>query len=490
MNLSDLRIHIMGIGGAGMSAIARVLHQRGVRVSGDDRADSPALQALRAEGIPAFVGHDPRHLEGAALGGPVDVLAPSSAVAKDEPELLAARERRLNVWHRGDLLNALLQDKTAIAVAGTHGKSTTTAMIAMILQEAGLDPSYIVGATAPSLGVNARHGAGEPFVVEADEYDRTFLRFQPKVAVVTNVEFDHPDTYKDLDDTLNAFTQFVAGVPADGLVIVCADDDGSAEVGKRLARSADLRTRNSELGAEGQAPSASVIVDYGIDRGIWRATNVRSNTLGGMDFSFHGPAANGGEAAGVCSLRLAGDHNVRNALVALIVADACGVSVADAARTLGGFKGVERRFELKGDLRGIKVFDDYGHHPTEIRATLAAARGRFPLAKLWAVWQPHTYSRTLALMDDFAGAFKDSDQVIVLPIYAAREKLEDFGPAGNALNPIEISRKIKHKHARNAAGFGDAIGMLMSQVRGGDVIITFSAGDGNVVGARLLEMLK
>ncbi len=476
MNLNDLRIHIMGIGGAGMSAIARVLHQRGVRVSGDDRADSPALQALRAEGIPAFVGHDPRHLEGAALGGLVDVLAPSSAVAKDEPELLAARERGLRIWHRGDLLSALLQDTTAIAVAGTHGKSTTTAMIAMILQEAGLDPSYIVGATAPSLGVNARHGAGEPFVVEADEYDRTFLRFQPKVAVLTNVEFDHPDIYKDLADTLDAFTQFASSVPSDGLVILCADDEGSATVGKRLA--------------EPTATGTPHVVDYGINRGSWRATNVRSNTLGGMDFSFHGPAANGGEVAGACSLWLAGDHSVRNALAALVVADACGVSAADAARTLGGFKGAERRFELKGDLRGIKVFDDYGHHPTEIRATLSAARGRFPLAKLWAVWQPHTYSRTLALMDDFAGAFKDSDQVIVLPIYAAREKLEDFGPAGNALNPIEISRKIKHKHARNAAGFGDAIGMLMSQVRGGDVVITFSAGDGNVVGVRLLEMLK
>ncbi len=483
MNLSDLRIHIMGIGGAGMSAIARVLHQRGVRVSGDDRVDSPALQALRAEGIPAFVGHDPRHLDGATLGGRVDVLAPSSAVAKDEPELVAARERGLRIWHRGDLLSALLQDSTAIAVAGTHGKSTTTAMIAMILREAGLDPSYIVGATVPSLGVNARHGTGEAFVVEADEYDRTFLRFQPKVAVLTNVEFDHPDIYKDLADTLDTFTQFASSVPADGLVILCADDEGAANVGKRLA---DI----ARPGTPGQAPTAAAIIDYGIDRGSWRATNVRSNTLGGMDFSFHGPAANGGEVAGVCSLRLAGDHNVRNALAALVVADACGVPAADAARTLGGFKGAERRFELKGDLRGIKVFDDYGHHPTEIRATLSAARGRFPLAKLWAVWQPHTFSRTLALMDDFAGAFKDSDQVIVLPIYAAREKLEDFGPAGNALNPIEISRKIKHKHARNAAGFGDAIGMLMSQVRGGDVIITFSAGDGNVVGTRLLEMLK
>jgi UDP-N-acetylmuramate--alanine ligase len=467
VNLNDLRIHIMGIGGSGMSPIARVLHARGVRVSGDDRAASPVLDALNAEGIQAWAGHDPAHLEG------IDVLAPSSAISQDEPELVEARNRKLRVWHRGDLLNALLSDKTAIAIAGTHGKTTTTAMIAHVLMDAGLDPSFIVGGNSPSLGVNARNGAGEPFVLEADEYDRTFLRYQPKVAVVTNVEFDHPDTFKDYADTLAAFASFAESVPEDGALIACADDEGCADM----------------LKAAGQRNAP--VVDYGIHRGMWRATNVRANTLGGMDFAFHGPAASGsGETGGTCSLRLAGEHNVRNALAALIVADACGVPVADAARALGAFRGTERRFELKGEARGVRVFDDYGHHPTEIKATLSGARMRFPLARIWAIWQPHTYSRTAALLDTFAEAFEDADMVIVLPIYAARERAEDFAFMANALNPIEISRRIKHKRARNAATFGDAIGMLISQIKGGDVVITLSAGDGNIVGTRLLEMLK
>jgi UDP-N-acetylmuramate--alanine ligase len=468
LNLLDLKIHIMGIGGAGMSAIARVLKARGVAVSGDDRADSPMLAALNRDGIPTFSKHDVAHLDG------VDVLAPSSAIAPDEAELVEARRRGIKVWHRGDVLNALLRDKTAIAVGGTHGKTTTTSMIATILRDAGLDPSFIIGGTPASLGVNAAHGDGEPFVLEADEYDKTFLRYAPTVAVVTNVEFDHPDTFKDYDDTLDSFAQFVANTTEGGLVVTCADDAGCAE----MLRRADAITQPGRH-----------YVDYGIHRGMWRATNVRANTLGGMDFTVHGPSANGGEVRGTCSTRVAGEHNVRNALAALIVADACGVPIDTATESLGAFRGAERRFELKGEARGIRVIDDYAHHPTEIRATLAAARLRYPVGRIWAIWQPHTYSRTLALLDAFAMSFKDADQVLVLPIYAAREKIEDFGAAGNALNPIEISRRIEHKHVRNAATFGDAIGMLMSQVKGGDVLITLSAGDANVIGVRMLEML-
>jgi UDP-N-acetylmuramate--alanine ligase len=476
MSLSDLRIHIMGIGGAGMSAIARVLNARGVTVSGDDRADSPVLAELRAEGIPVSVGHDPKHLEN------VDVLAPSSAIAKDEPELVEARRRGIPVWHRGDLLSVLMQGKIGIAVAGAHGKTTTTGMVATILMDAGLDPSFIIGATPASLGVNARVGEGEAFVVEADEYDRTFLHYQPRIAVVTNVEFDHPDTFKDFDDTLNTFAEFVRGVPADGAVISCADDEGCVEMLKR----ASLIPVPLPLGEGG---SRATMIDYGINRGLWRATNVRGNALGGMDFSFSGAGANG-SMSGACSLRLPGEHNVLNALAALAAADACGVPVADAAQSLGSYRGASRRFELKGEARGVRIFDDYAHHPTEIKATLRGARLRFPVGNIWAIWQPHTYSRTVALMDDFTQSFKDADHVIVLPIYAAREKKEDFDFAANALNPIEIARKMRHRDARNAASFGDALGVLMSQVRGGDVIITLSAGDANQIGERLLQMLR
>ncbi len=454
----------MGIGGAGMSAIARVLHARGVRVTGDDRADSPMLAALNAEGILAQAGHDPAHLAG------VDVLAPSSAIAHDEPELVEARRLGLPVWHRGDLLAALLAEHTAIAVAGTHGKSTTTAMIAHILFEAGLEPSWIVGAHVPALGSNARHGSGQAFVIEADEYDRTFLRYQPALAVVTNVEFDHPDTYRDYSETLAAFSQFLASVPADGLIALCEDDAGA-------------------VAASAAAMPAATVVGYGLQRGAWRATNLRANPLGGTDFNVNGPGVNGALSVH-CSLRLSGEHNVRNALAALIVADACGVPISDAAETLTTFRGADRRFEFKGESRGIRVFDDYAHHPTEIRATLAGARMRFPVGRLWAIWQPHTFSRTAALLEDFAAAFTDADQVIVLPIFAARERIEDFGFAANALNPIEIGRRIKNKNSRSAASMGDAVGMLISQLRGGDVVITLSAGDGNQVGERVLQLLR
>lgn len=470
MSWLDKHIHIMGVGGAGMSALARLLRARGVRVSGDDRADSPTLRALQAEGVPVVVGHDPRHLEG------VDILAPSSAIAKDEPELVEAQRRGIPVWHRGDLIGALMQDKVGIAVAGTHGKSTTTGMIATILTDAGLDPSFVIGATPQPLGVNARWGAGEAFIVEADEYDHTFLHFQPKVAVVTNVEYDHPDTFADLNATLNAFATFARSVPKDGVVITCADDPGCVAMLKR-----------ADLSAHG-AP-APVVVDYGIQGGMWRASNLRANALGGVDFSFSGAGING-EVRGVCSLRVPGEHNVLNALAALVVADACGVPMGEAVKSLGGYRGAGRRFELKGEARGVRIFDDYAHHPTEIKATLRGARQRYPLGNIWAIWQPHTYSRTAALLDAFAEAFDDADHVIVLPIYAARERKEDFGFVANALNPIEIARKIRHRDVRNAASFGDALGMLIAQVKGGDVVITLSAGDGNQVGERLLEMLS
>lgn len=486
MNLLDQQIHIMGIGGAGLSAIARVMHARGVRVSGDDRADSPVLRELQAEGIPVFVGHDPQHLAGAS------VLVPSSAVARDEPELAEAAARGIRVWHRGDLISALLQDTVSIAVAGAHGKSTTTGMIATILTDAELDPSFIIGATPDPLGSNAHAGAGEIFVIEADEYDRTFLHFQPNVAVITNVEFDHPDTFRDFDDTLNTFAQFVRSVPEDGAVITCADDDGCVEVLRRAGLLVVAQAEDEPIGAARSRPPVTAspsVIDYGIHRGLWRATHLHANTLGGMDFNFNGAGVNG-EVSGACSLRVPGEHNVLNALAALVTADLCGVPVSEAAKSLGGYKGASRRFELKGEANGIRIFDDYAHHPTEIKATLRGARLRYPVANIWAIWQPHTYSRTVALLDEFTNAFKDADHVIVLPIYAAREKKEDFSFAANALNPIEIARKMRHRDARNAASFGDALGVLMSQVKGGDVIVTLSAGDGNQVGERLLQMLK
>ncbi|MBX7212971.1 MAG: UDP-N-acetylmuramate--L-alanine ligase [Thermoflexales bacterium] len=463
-----MRIHLLGIGGAGMSAIARLLHARGDQVSGDDRAASPLLQALNAEGIPAWVGHLPEHLDAREGLPAVEVVAPSSAIPRDAAELVEARRRGLPVWHRGELLNALLEGRVGVAVAGTHGKSTTTGMLATALIGAGEDASFIIGATPLPLGTNARHGGGSVFVLEADEYDRTFLRLTPTVAVITSVAFDHPDIFKDLSDTQNAFALFARSAPAEGAVVACADDPGVREALRRAA------------------PLTAPLIDYGLHAGAWRATALRPNALGGIDFAFTGPAGQ----AGTCSLRVPGDHNVLNALCALATGDALGVPVDRLSAGLGAYRGAERRFELLGEARGVRVIDDYAHNPAKIRAALAAARQRFPVGRIWAIWQPHTFSRTVALMDEFATAFKDADEIITLPVYAAREALADFPADANWLNAIAISRRIRHPASRPAATMADATGMLFALARGGDVVITLSAGDGNQVGKALLAALK
>ena len=239
--------------------------------------------------------------------------------------------------------------------------------MATILDAAGFDPSFIIGTTPLNLGVNARAGAGEAFVLEADEYDRTFLRFFPRLAVVTNIEFDHPDTFRDYDDVLSTFAMFAENLPADGALIACADDDGCSAMLRR-------------------ARPRATVVDYGIHRGLWRARDPHPNPLGGMDFAFQGAGVNGA-IEGRCSLRVSGEHNVLNALAALAVADACGVPIAQAAQALSSYRGAERRFELRGEANGIRVIDDYAHHPTEIKATLRGARLRYPLGNIWAVWQ-------------------------------------------------------------------------------------------------------
>ena len=456
----------MGIGGAGMSAIARLMQASGYDVSGDDQAESAVLVALRAEGIPCHASHSIEHLIG------VDAIAPSSAINPAEPELVEARRRGLKIWHRGDLLHALMQDKIGIAIAGTHGKTTTTDMVAKILLDHGQDPSYIVGGQSTSLPSNARVGSGSAFVVEADEYDRTFLRLAPTVAVVCNAEFDHPDIFADLEDTLGAFTQFACSLPSDGALVWCADDPGAVTVAERARSAAAIEHKDS-----------ITFTDYGLDRGAWRARNIRGNPLGGFDYRLQSFDARSAEV----SLRVPGVHNILNSMAALIVADLAGVPLDAAAESLGGYHGAARRFELKGEKRGVRYIDDYAHNPAKIRAALSGARARYPVGNIWALWQPHTYSRTLALMDDFARSFREADHVLVLPIYGAREKLSDFGADSDRLNPISIGRMIKHPDVRSCASIDNAVGLLTATLRPGDVLVSLSAGDGNQVLDRLLQ---
>jgi UDP-N-acetylmuramate--alanine ligase len=456
MQFRGKHVHFVGIGGAGISAIARVLMEQGAVVSGSDLMLSRVAKALARDGASVFAGHRAENVRGA------DLVVVSSAVPPSNVEIQAAREAGIPVLRRPEFLRQMMDGHTGVAVAGTHGKTTTTAMIASILLEAGRDPTFIVGGVIAGLETNARAGGGELFVIEADEYDRTFLSLRPQVAVVTIVEHDHPDCYPTFDDFRAAFEEFVARMPPDGLLATCWDDPVARELGQR------------------RRDAGQPVAFFGLGEGAeWRAEEVRPNFAGGVDFL----AVRGGETLGLVRLRLPGAHNASNATAALAVADYLGVPFQVARGALTEFHGVGRRFEIKGEADGVLVVDDYAHHPTEIRATLRAARERFSGQPLWVVWQPHTYSRTKTLLGEFAQAFDLADQVIVLPIYASREK-DTLG-----LTNADVAAAIKHPDVRHAGSLDEAVVWLATEVRPGDVVLTLGAGDSDRVGEWLLEVL-
>jgi UDP-N-acetylmuramate--alanine ligase len=376
-------------------------------------------------------------------------------------ELQAARAQGIKVLKRADFLGEMMAGRTAVAVAGTHGKTTTSGMLASVLLAAGQDPTFIVGGQIAHLGTNARAGEG-PFVIEADEYDRTFLGLRPTIAVATNVEHDHPDCYPTCEEFVAAFEAFADLLPQDGTLVVCDDDAGARALGQRA-------------GAQGKR-----VLRYGLAEGAgWRATNAQPNGAGGCDYV----ALAGGELKGLVRLRMPGTHNVLNSLAVLAVADVLGVPFEVTTQALRDFRGIGRRFEIKGVAHGVTVVDDYAHHPTEIRATLAAARQNYPGRRVWAMWQPHTFSRVRALLDDFVTAFADADHVVVAPIYASREK-DDLG-----MSSAGVAARMEHADARVAASLDEALAFLESGVRPGDVVLTLGAGDGDTVGERLLGKL-
>jgi UDP-N-acetylmuramate--alanine ligase len=453
--MTDMRVHLVGIGGAGLSAIARVLLEQGVRVSGSDLVVSPVALALARDGAEVFEGHAETNVDGA------DLLVVSSAVPEDNVEIQAARAAGIPVLRRPAFLGRMMEGKRGIAVAGTHGKTTTTAMIASILLEAGRDPTFIVGGVLAGLETNARAGHGSLFAIEADEYDCTFLSLRPEVAVITNVEHDHPDCYPTFADFRAAFEAFAALVPSGGLLVACWDDPVAREIGQDQA-------------------GEKQVVFYGLDEGAtWRAEELRPNFAGGVDFL----AVQEGDTRGLLRLRIPGAHNVSNALAALAVAQFLNVPFRVTREALTAFKGVARRFQIKGEADGVVVIDDYAHHPTEIRATLAAARERFPARRIWAVWQPHTYSRTKELLDGFAAAFGKADLVVVLPIYPARETDTLGVSAGDVVDAMN------HYDVRAAESMDEALAWLGTEVRPGDAVLTLGAGDGDRVGDWLLEVL-
>ncbi len=446
---SGARLHIVGIGGAGMSAIATVLLERGYRVSGSDQTESEATRWLRERGVEVFGGHRAENV------GEVDMVVMSSAIRADNPELLAARERGSPIRKRAQFLGWLMQGSLGVAVAGTHGKTTTTAMIAHTLISAGRDPSFIVGGMIKSIGRSAHAGRDREFIIEADEYDRMFLGLTPTIEVILNVEHDHPDCYPTLDAMLAAFREFIHRLPADGMVLACGEDAAAS----MLAREA---TQHRLYGFK---PSLD-----------WCATDIRPNQAGGIDFLAH----HNGRVQGLVRLRVPGKHNALNALAALAVTEALGVPVNAAVDALSEFRGVGRRFEVRGEVNGVTIVDDYGHHPTEIRSTLAGARLRYPGRAIWAVFQPHTYSRTKTLLDQFAAAFEDADHVIVTAIYASRER-DTLG-----ISNRDVVAAMQHPDARALDALVDVAQYLRANTQPGDVVITFSAGDANQVSEALM----
>lgn len=451
-----MNIHLVGIGGFGLSAIARVLLGKGYRVSGSDQQANELTAELAAAGATIYQDHKAEQVAGA------DVVLISSAIPAENPEVVAAREAGIPLVKRADFLGALMAGTHGIAVAGSHGKTTTTGMLAQILIKAGFDPSVIVGGVLPSLGTNGRAGQGEYFVIEADEYDHMFLGLRPQTAVVTSVEHDHPDLFPTADIYRQAFQDFISLLPSGGRLVVCSDDEGVSTL-----------IRETEL-------SGVSVLTYGLGTADWQALDLRVNQLGGIDFLVQ----KGPEMVGLARLRIPGEHNVRNALAAIAVCSELGVDFSVIRKELAEFGGIGRRFQMVGEVGDVTIVDDYAHHPTEIQATLAAARQRFPGRRIWAVWQPHTFSRTRLLLPEFATSFADADRVVLLDIYGSRET-NNLG-----LDADAVLEAIKHPGAHHAGGMEDATTYILDRVRPGDVVLTLTAGDGNLVGQWVLEQLE
>jgi UDP-N-acetylmuramate--alanine ligase len=455
------RVHFVGIGGIGMSGIAEVLLTLGYKVSGSDLKNSSVTERLKKLGATIVEGHQAANVTGA------EVVVTSSAIAADNPELAEARRRHVPVIQRAEMLAELMRLKYGIAVAGMHGKTTTTSMIAAVLAAGGLDPTVVVGGRVDALGSNARLGKSQYLVAEADESDRSFLSLSPILAVVTNIDREHMDCYRDMEDVEQTFLTFMDRVPFYGMVVVCNDDDRLRALLPRLRRRAvtygmredsDFRIVDAETGVAGtkEKPKSEFGVRY------------RGKSLG--DFRLYVP----------------GRHNVLNATAAIAVGVGLDIAAMDIRAALDKFRGVDRRFQLKGKVGEVSVIDDYGHHPTEIRATLAAAR-QCGFRRIHVIFQPHRYSRTQLLAEEFSTAFGDADSVLVLDIYAASE------PAILGVTGEWLARRIVERGQKNAmyvSSMSDAAQTVVQLTGEGDMILTLGAGNVSQLAPQIVQLLE
>lgn len=451
------RVHLIGIGGAGMSGIARVLLARGTPVSGSDARESLALTGLRALGATIYLGHAPEQVSGA------DTVVVSSAIREHNPELVAAREQGLVVLPRAEALATLLAGHRAVAVAGTHGKTTTTSMLTVAAQHCGVDPSFAIGGDLNEAGSNAHQGSGDLFVVEADESDGSFLAYRPHAAIITNVEADHLDHYGTVEAYEASFDAFIATVDRDGFVVLCTDDLG--------ARALADRARHDGVDVRSYGTSADA--DLRMD----------ALTTNGATSSYD--AVVRGRRLGTVRLQVAGEHQARNSAGALLTGLGLGLPVGPLVEGLASFTGVRRRMELKGTAAGVRVYDDYAHHPTEVKAQLIAARGLTGGGRLIAVFQPHMYSRTATFADGFGQALGLADEVVVMEVYGARE------------DPVPgVSGALVAAAVPLAAGqvlfepfWSSVPEAVAARVDAGDLVVTLGAGDVTLVGPEVLRLL-
>jgi len=451
-------IHFVGIGGIGMSGIAEVLCNLSFRVSGSDLKSSSVTKRLQKLGVEFAEGHRAENV------GDAHVVVRSAAVRDDNPEIIEARQRSIPVIPRAEMLAELMRLKpNSIAVAGSHGKTTTTSMIATVLGRADLDPTFVVGGVVHAFGSNARLGKGDLMVVEADESDRSFLMLTPTIAVVTNIDREHMDHYKDMTDVRDSFEDFVNKVPFYGAAILCLDDPHVQAVIPRVQR------RRVTYGLSAQADIS--------------AHGIRFNGEFGSKFTVW----RGDEVIGDVGLRVPGLHNIYNSLAAIAVALELEVAFEKIAEALGEFAGAERRFQNRGEESGVLVVDDYGHHPTEIKATLAAAKIGSSGRRMVVLFQPHRFSRTKDLMEEFARSFNNADVLFVTDIYAASEDPID-GITSEALT--EAIKRYGHKNAHYIGLLDGAAEVLRNQVRSGDLVITLGAGPVYRAGEQLLELLR
>jgi len=447
MNFEHIKsIHFVGIGGIGMSGIAEILAGRGYAVSGCDLRPSAATDLLTRRGIPVSFGHSASHVEG------IDLLVITSAVRGENPEVDAARARGIQVAKRKEILGAIVNEKRGVGISGTHGKTTTSAMIAVILEEAGFDPTIVIGGILRNIGSNAKNGKGAVAVFEADEYDRSFHEMHPEIAVVTNIEADHLEYFGDFESIVEAFRIFIEGIHAGGSIVACVDDPTVAELVKKTKQR---------------------VIRYGIGDGAdLRAKNITFDERGSH---FEVPGF------GWFRLFVPGEHNVRNALGAIAVARELKIASNVVAGALAKFLGVDRRFQILGEYAGALIVDDYAHHPTEIRATLNAARRGYPKRRIIALFQPHLYSRTRDFAREFAESLRVADIALVAPIYAARETPIEGISARLISEAVEGVEFLEHSN-------DEIVEEMRRRLGANDLFITLGAGDVNEIGEALVRI--